>query len=69
MEHELTHPRPQFNHELSALLQSASIVKVFGWNGAKQDTDVISLIQQHHYNIEAYTFLNYAKLSPKNKAP
>ena len=70
MEHELDSQKPAFTEKLTALMETASIVKIYGWSRAKEERAVIDLIKKHEYTIESYSILNFAKLLPgPNGAP
>ena len=64
VEHELDYVKPNFYEEVNALLKSGSIIKIFNWNRAKDQASLLELIKAHQYRIEAYTFMNFAKLLP-----
>ena len=68
MEYELNYEGPEFQKSLCALMDKASIVKVYGWSRAKDQRSVHDLIKQHDYRIQAYTTLNFAKLIPNRPA-
>jgi hypothetical protein len=64
MEHELDYKKEHFYEDLNLLLQSGSIVKIHSWSRAKDQASLLGLIKAHNYKIEAYTFMNFAKLMP-----
>ena len=68
MEHELDSQAPKFEQELTTLLATASIVKVYGWSRAKDQSVVIELIKKHGYAVVVYSFFNFAKLHPKSNS-
>jgi hypothetical protein len=68
VEHELSYEKPDFYQELQALLKEASIVKIYCWSRAKEQASIVALIKEHNYAVEAYTVLNFAKLTPKHSA-
>jgi hypothetical protein len=68
MEHDLDYQTANFYEELNPLLKSGSIVKIFSWSRAKNQTSLLGLIKEHNYRIEVYTLMNFAKLLP-NPSP
>ena len=64
MEHELDYQKESFYEELNPLLKSGSIVKIYSWSRAKDQTSLLGLIKEHNYKIEIYTLMNFAKLMP-----
>jgi hypothetical protein len=64
IEHELNYKDRTFYADLDPLLKSGSTIKVFGWSTARDQPPLLATIKDHNYRIEAYTFFNFAMLTP-----